>query len=158
MYTYSRAPTTFYRVEDADSCARRIEGVGIVARRQLRVDKYTWNHDATVDLVLNHLDWRSQKLSPFMSAFDDLERTQCEARRREDRGHRDVVIWEIDTTRRWKKGRRGRKNVVPRAEYRNLTNYAETHEFKIPKVALNMSECEWLFLNEIPECMIVRAW
>ena len=149
-----RAPTTFYRVEDEYSRARLETGAGIVARKQTRL---TWNHAATVALVLDHLDWWSQKLSPFISAFDDLERAQYEADRRKGEGHRDVVICEIDTTRRWKKGRRGRKNVVPRAEYRNLTNYAETHDFDIPEVALNMSGCEWLFLNEIPECMIVRA-
>lgn len=154
MYTYSRAPTTFYRVEDEYSCARLEKGAGIVARRQLRVDKYTWNHDATVRLVKEHLAWGSRKPSPFISAFDNLERAQYEADRREDKGRRKVVIWEIKTT----KGRGRNRQDWPRAEYRNLTNYAETHEFDIPEVALNMSEYEWLFLNEIPECMIVQAW
>ena len=146
-----RAPTTFYRVEDEYSRARLEKGAGIVARKQTRL---TWSHDATVDLVLDHLDWCSQKPSPFISAFDDLERAQYEADRRKEKGRRKVVIWEIKTT----KGRGRNRQDWPRAEYRNLTNYAKTHKFDIPDVALNMSECEWLFLNGIPECMIVRAW
>ena len=145
-----RAPTTFYRVEDEYSRARLEEGAGIVARKQTRL---TWSHDATVDLVLDHLDWWSQKPSPFISAFDDLERAQYEADSREHDGHLDVVIWEIKTT----KGRGRNRQDWPRAEYRNLTGYAKSRKFKIPKAALNMSECEWLFLNEIPECMVVRT-
>jgi hypothetical protein len=152
MYEYSRAPTTFYRVEDANSCARRIEGAGIVA---LSKTKYTWNNGATVRLVKNHLNWRSRKRSPFISVYDNLERARHEARRRVRRNHRDVVIWEIKTTSRGKR-RRGRKGM-PRAEYRNLTNYAEKRGLDIPEVALNMSECEWLFLKSIPECMIVQS-
>ena len=151
MYEYIHAPKTFYRVEDASSCARRIKGAGIVA---LRKTKYTWNDDATVRLVKDHLDWRSRKRSPFISVYDTLERAQYEARRRVRHNSSDVVIWEIKTTSRGKR-RRGRKDW-PRAEYRNLTKYAEKRGFDIPKVALNMSEHEWLFLRSIPECMIVR--
>jgi hypothetical protein len=150
MYTYSHAPTTFYRVEDEYSRARLEEGAGIVARKQTRL---TWSHDATVRLVKKHLAWGSRKPSPFISAFDDLGRAQYEADRRKEKGRRKVFIWVIKTT----KGRGRNRQDWPRAEYRNLTGYAKSRKFKIPKVALNMSECEWLFLNEIPECMIVRA-
>jgi serine/threonine-protein kinase RIO1 len=104
--------------------------------------------------VKDHLDWRSRKRSPFISVYDTLERAQYEARRRVRHNSSDVVIWEIKTTSKGKR-RRGRKDW-PRAEYRNLTKYAEKRGFDIPKVALNMSEHEWLFLKSIPECMIVR--
>jgi hypothetical protein len=152
MDEYIRAPTTFYRVEDASSCARLIEGVGIRARRQTT---YTWNHTALVKLVKNHLDWWNQSRSPFISVYDDLERAQHEAERREDKEHDEVVIWEIKTTRGRGRGRRARQNR-PRAEYRNLRGYAESRDFDIPDAAVKMSEYEWLFLNEIPEHMVVR--
>jgi hypothetical protein len=145
MDEYDRAPTTFYRVEDASSCARLIEGVGIRARRQTT---YTWNHTALVKLVKNHLDWWNPSRSPFISVYDDLERAQHEAERREDKEHHEVVIWEIETSIG--------KDTGSKAEYRNLRRYRKKQKFNIPGFAWNMSVHEWLFLNEIPEDMIVR--
>lgn len=150
MCVYHRAPTTFYRVEDASSCARWRKGVGI---RALRQTKYTWNHTAIVKLVKKHLNWKDRSHSPFISVYDNLERAEVEAERRENKGHDEVVIWEINTNR-GRKRRDGRKR--PRAEYRNLRGYADSHDFDIPDVAVNMSEYEWLFLNEIPEHMVVH--
>jgi hypothetical protein len=145
MDEYIRAPTTFYRVEDASSRARRSKGAGICARRQT---KYTWNHTALVKLVKKHLVWRNGSRSPFISVYDDLERAQHEAGRRVRDKHLEVVIWKIETS--------VGKDTGSKAEYRNLRRYRKKQKFNIPGFAWNMSVHEWLFLNEIPEDMVVR--
>jgi len=146
-YNYEPAPTTFFRVEDRSSCARLIDGLGIVARGQTSC---TWNHAATVELVQSHLDWQSRTPSPLISVYSDMERAQQEADRRVDAGRHEVVIWEIETSVGQRTG--------SRAYYRNLRRYRERHDFWIPKFAWNMSEFEWLFLNVIPEDMVVESW
>ena len=97
-----------------------------------------------MEMVENHLDWQNKNPSPFISVYSDERRAEIEARRRVRDGHDDVFIWEIDTNEA--------KNV---AQYRNLRRFAKKSGIWIPDFAWDNSEYEWLFLNQIPEAMIV---
>jgi hypothetical protein len=141
-----RAPTTFFRVESESSCARQREGRGIVAQRRSTL-KFSWDCSEIQEMVLNHLDWWSQIPSPFISVYSDRKRAEQEADRRVKTGQVDVVIWEINT-----------KKAKNKAQYRNLRRLAKKGGIKIPKVARNNSKYEWLFLNKIPDAMIVDNW
>lgn len=74
-------------------------------------------------------------------------RAEQEADRRMGDGHNDVVIWEINTNKA--------KYTV---QYRNLRRFAWNCGIDIPDRALKNSEHEWIFLNRIPDAMIVKGW
>lgn len=62
-------------------------------------------------------------------------------------GHNDVVIWEIDTNK-----------AKYEVQYRNLRRFAKNCGINIPDCALKNSEYEWIFLDRIPNAMIVEGW
>lgn len=98
-------------------------------------------------MVEDHLDWWSGIPSPFISVYSKRWRAEQEADRRVGDGHRDIVIWEIDTNKA--------KYAV---QYRNLRRFAWNSGIDIPDCALKNSEYEWIFLNRIPDAMIVQGW
>lgn len=141
-----RAPTKFFRVESESSCVRRREGRGIVAQKKSAL-KFSWDCPEILEMVENHLDWQSKIPSAFISVYSEMDRARQEADRRVETGHNDVVIWEIDTN-----------EAKYKAQYRNLRRFAKKGGIQIPKFASNNSKYEWLFLNQIPDAMIVEAW
>lgn len=146
MNNKPRAPTTFYRVNDASSCAQYVLGSGIEARAVTDLE-FTSQCPDVVDMVLDHLDWQSHERSPFISVYSKRSRADKEADRRVQSGCKDVVIWKIDT-----------KKAPWTADYRNVTLFAYNAGFDIPEYAEHNSLYEWLFVNRIPEKMIVRTW
>ncbi|KAM0714211.1 hypothetical protein Q7P37_009998 [Cladosporium fusiforme] len=144
--SHSRKPTTFFRVESDSSRARWRERKGIVARKKTALS-FRRACPEFLEMVENHLDWGSGVPSPFISVYSEMQRAQQEADRRMEEGHNGVVIWEIDTYKA--------RNKV---EYRNLRPFTEKYGIHIPGRALNNSKYEWIFLNRIPDAMIVKAW
>lgn len=43
-------------------------------------------------------------------------------------------------------------------QYRNLRRFARNCGIEIQDCALKNSEHEWIFLNRIPDAMIVKGW
>jgi hypothetical protein len=100
MFYHPRAPTEFFRVEDASSRASYVRRKGIFAE-----DEY-----ARVDFgragarlrarVKQHLRWENRHPTPFISAYSDEDVARDEAKRRCRDGKQDVRIYIIDTDRR----------------------------------------------------------
>lgn len=146
IMSHSPKPTTFFRVESDSSRARLRKGKGIIARKRTALS-FSRTCPEFREIVENHLDWWSSVPSPLISVYSEMRRAEQEADRRMGDGHNDVVIWEIDTNE-------ARYEV----QYRNLRPFAEGCGIYIPECAWNNSRCEWIFLNRIPDAMIVNAW
>jgi hypothetical protein len=144
--SHSPNPTTFFRVESDSSRARRRKGKGIVARKRTALN-FSRTCPEFLEMVENHLDWWSGIPSPFISVYSEMRRAEIEAERRKKDGHNDVVIWEIDTN-----------EAKYEVQYRNLPRFAWKCGIDIPECAKNNSEYEWIFLNRIPDAMIVGDW
>jgi hypothetical protein len=141
-----QTPTTFFRVESKTSCARRRGRRGILAQKRSTL-RFSPDCPEILEMVLDHLYWRSKIPSPFISVYSDLDRAEQEADRRVKDRHEDIVIWVIDT------------NLAKyKTQYRNLRRFAKKGGVEIPKFAQHNSEHEWLFLNKIPDAMIVGSW
>jgi hypothetical protein len=145
MSYYLRAPTKFFRVEDASSRASYVRRKGIFAE----------DEDAWVDFdragarlfaqVEQHLRWANRRPTPFISAYSDEEVAWNEAERRCCVGKQDVRIYVIDTERK-----------VEPIEYRHIRGLANMVGLDIDEKAQNNSEYEYVFLHYIPEDLIVE--
>jgi hypothetical protein len=143
-YSY-RAPTEFFRVEDASSRAFYVRRKGIFAE-----DRYAWvdfdRAEARLfDHVKRHLRWANRRPTPFISAYSNKEVAWKEAERRCRVGKQDVRIYIIDTERK-----------VEPIEYRHIRGLANMVELPIDKKAQNNSKYEYVFLHYIPEDLIVK--
>lgn len=95
------APPDLYRVIDKSSQARYIPGKGIYAEdTDTIVDfKKTHKHSTLYWRLRDHLDWASDRASPFISTYSSLFVAEREARRRVRAGKEDVRIYKIDTAK-----------------------------------------------------------
>jgi hypothetical protein len=142
-YNY-RAPTDFFRVEDASSRASYVRGKGIFAE-----NKHAWVDFGRAGARLRaqieqHLRWANKRPTPFISAYSDEDVARDEAKRRCRDGKQDVRIYIIDTDRR-------RAAIA----YRHICGVARKVGLRIAKKAQNNAKYEYIFLHHIPECMIV---
>jgi hypothetical protein len=144
MHYFARNPTVFFRVQDEYSQAQYRKHKGILSRNQSNAS-FDPRFFKTKQNIQDHLDWASRKPSAYISVYSDWSTANREATRRLADGHRDVVIWKIDT-------RKGHRVV----QYRNIRLLALRCGIWVPRKAWSNSEHEWLFLHAVPESMITR--
>lgn len=144
--SYPKAPTKFFRVDDADSRAVYIKGEGIFAE-----DDYKWvDFDGTgarlFGQIKRHLRWANRRPTQFISAYFDKDVAWREAERRRLDGKKDVRIHIINTKKR--------KEAI---EYRYVRRLAKKVGLSIRDEAWNNSKYEYIFLRRIPQSMIVKT-
>lgn len=97
--------------------------------------------------VKAHLRWRNRKPTPFISVYADWDTAWKEAKRRKKDGKKSrVTLTSIDVSQ-----------VRGELEYRNMRRLCSSLRIWIPGNAWNNSEHEWIFLNHIPEHVIVSV-
>jgi hypothetical protein len=141
------APRVFYRVEDADSSARYVEGKGILAADTETVVHFANKGDTLLRQVKQHLHWGNRRPTPFISTYCYKSAAWREAKRRAERGKEDVAVYKIDMNR-----------ARERAEYRDIRRLASELGLYIEPNAWNNSEHEWIFLHCVPEEAVVELW
>lgn len=107
-------------------------------------------------IVLNHLDWSSESLSPLISVTEDREWAFQQARRRKKQGEANVVVHEICISKRRlrKYERRGK-----RISYRQVYKWLDLARARLPRYAnYACTDQEHLFLHEIPGIFIVKTF
>jgi hypothetical protein len=139
------APRVFYRVEDADSSARYVEGKGILAADRKTVVHFGDKGDALFDQVKTHLRWSNRRPTPFISTYCDEFAVRMEAYRRSKRGKEDVRVYKINMD-----------DTDEPAEYRDVRRLARYLGLHIGAKAWHNSEHEWIFLHRIPDGAIVE--
>jgi hypothetical protein len=144
MFYHPRAPTEFFRVEDASSRASYVRRKGIFAEDEYAGVDFDRAGAHLFDQVEQHLRWENRRPTPFISAYSDEKVARDEAKRRCRDGKQDVRIYIIDTDRR-------REPI----EYRHIRGVARKVGLRIEEEAWNNSEYEYIFLHHIPQCMIV---
>jgi hypothetical protein len=140
------APRVFYRVEDADSSARYLDGEGIFAADIDTVVYFGNMGDALFDQVEQHLKWRNRNPTPFISTYCDESAARREAERRDRQGKKNVKIYKIDMD-----------DTPERREYRDVRRLARNLRLRIETNAWHNSEHEWIFLHHIPD-EAVEEW
>ncbi|KAH0596039.1 hypothetical protein MHUMG1_05898 [Metarhizium humberi] len=138
----------FYRVEDEQSQAVTTPGKGISAAGRADLNLSAMHGNQAEELrwnLQNHLDWSSNYESPFISAYDDEDVAFSIAEgRREKLGREHVTVTKIDVSK-----------VHGQIEFRELRPLAERLGVWIPDKAYHNSECEWIFLHDIPDEAVV---
>lgn len=143
---YQNAPTIFFRVQDEDSRDQYRDSKGIYATAQsnsMLFDIKKHYYDIR-DEVVKHLNWDNRDPTCLISTYANESVAQDQAQRRIDNGKEEVVILVIDTSQ-----------YLGGAQYRDLRKLVEKIGLSIPKKAGNNSEYEWVFLDHIPDYMIV---
>lgn len=140
------APRVFYRVEDADSGARFVKKVGILAADTDTVVDFEGEQAALPDQVKRHLDWGNRIPTPFISTYSSEFTARNEAERRLRRGKVDVTIYKIDT-----------RSTHKRVEYRDVRRLADKLRVTIQDEAWHNSKYEWIFLHCVPDDA-VEVW
>ena len=143
--------------------AWRIETKDSMARYSRRVDAILASSSRSVPMnvgcrkiVLNHLDWSSESLSPLISVTEDRDWAFHEARRRKMQGATNVVVHEIRISKRRlrKYERRGK-----RISYRHIHKWLALARADLPRYAnYACTDREYLFLHEIPGIFIVKTF
>ncbi|KAK8932782.1 hypothetical protein H634G_07096 [Metarhizium anisopliae BRIP 53293] len=138
----------FYRVEDEHSQAVTTPGKGISAAGRADLNLSAMHGNQAEELrwnLQNHLDWSSNYESPFISAYDDEDVAFSIAEgRKEKLGREHVTVTKIDVSK-----------VHGQIEFRELRPLAERLGVWIPDKAYHNSECEWIFLHDIPDEAVV---
>ena len=89
----------FWRVTDANTAAKYHRGNGFIAGEPHAV--VTLNPSTPLEVedtkmyILQHLNWRNRRPTPFISVYTDFETAENEALRRRKESKKDVVLWEI---------------------------------------------------------------
>lgn len=138
------APREFYRVEDARSRARYVDGEGIFAEDTDTPVRFANRGTTLRDQINEHLHWGNRNPTPFISTYCDEHAARNEAERRVGRGMEDVRIYFIDMDASYE-----------RAEYRNLRLLATNLDLQIMNNARHNSLHEWVFLHHIPDSAVV---
>jgi hypothetical protein len=138
------APRIFYRVEDADSSARYVDGEGILAADTETVVNFGNKGEALFEQVEQHLNWSNRDPTPFISTYCYESAAWGEARRRVRRGKKHVKIYKIDMD-----------ETCERAEYRDIRHLSWRLGLNIEQNAWNNSEHEWIFLYRVPDEAVV---
>jgi hypothetical protein len=98
--------------------------------------------------LLEHLDWSSDRPSPFISTSRDREWVRGEARRREQAGHTNVRMYEIsinDEDLNDYERRHGR------LYWKGVMRWLDLAQLGIPRYAdFEGTRNEYLFLHHIP--------
>jgi hypothetical protein len=139
------APRVFYRVEDADSSARYVDGEGILAADTETVVNFGNKGKTLFEQVEQHLDWSNRDPTPFISTYCYESAAWWEAERRVRRRKEDVTIYKIDMNR-----------THERAEYRDIRRLARELRLDIETNAWHNSEHEWIFLHHVPDEAVVE--
>lgn len=144
----------YYRCEDDESRARFVRGQGIVAKSQEPVPmnpKTRKDQARVVEPVLEHLDWRSRRPSPFISTSRSKKWVYKEARRRVEAGRTNVRVYRILIPHQYHDGqRRGRRNTT--AFCKSVMAWLDLANEEIPWYAnFAATDDEYLFLHCIPE-------
>lgn len=136
----------FFRVQDEHSRAQYLSFEGIYAEDQS--SSMTFNirmHYRNIrDEIEKHLDWANRDPTCLISTYARQDVAEKQARLRIDQGREEVVIFVIDPAQE-----------SGGAQYRNLRMLAKKVDFQIPDQASNNSKYEWIFLEQIPDHMIV---
>ncbi|KAK8913380.1 hypothetical protein VCV18_011386 [Metarhizium anisopliae] len=146
-----------YRVSDNSAQARWVRGRGILTPQspdEAEIRPFLewprtpqWELQRYAESLLDHLEWTSDRISPFISATKDYGWAKGEALRRVEDEEENVVIYHIET-----EGPEG--NV----QFRPLGSILQ--RLGIPEDELNhgaqaLLDHECLFLYEIPDDAIV---
>lgn len=135
----------FFRVQDEHSRAQYdFDGIYAEDQSSSMTFNIQMHHGNIRDEIEKHLDWANRNPTCLISTYARQDVAEAQARRRIDRGREEVVIFVIDPARE-----------PGGAKYRNLRMLAEKVDFQIPDQAWNNSEYEWIFLEQIPDHMIV---
>lgn len=141
-----------FRVEDDSSIAFYMEGLGIFAALgEEWVPLYPKGFKGMSileQMVWDHLDWYNRTPTPFISASSNKDWALNEARRRQEAGKTNVVVYQIF--------RRQYHVKYPYFEsVRTLLNRAQSH---IPSHAdYPCTNYEYLFLHHIPDEFITEV-
>jgi hypothetical protein len=142
-----------WRVENRESKAcfnERMDAILASSSRSVPMNK------GCREIVLNHLDWYSECLSPLISVTVDRDWAFHEARRRKMQGMTNVIVHEIciSRSRRHKYQRRGGRVV-----YHRISTWLNLAKTKLPKYAsYGSTNQEILFLHRIPGIFIVKTF
>jgi hypothetical protein len=137
------APRVFYRVEDADSSARYVDGKGILAADTKTVVNFGDKGDTLLRQVKQHLHWGNRRPTPFISTYCDESAALREADRRVGRD-KDVTVYKIDMD-----------DTHERVEYRDVRRLATKLGLRIEPNAWHNSKHEWIFLRHVPDEAVV---
>ncbi|KAJ9484650.1 hypothetical protein VN97_g8722 [Penicillium thymicola] len=142
-----------WRVETRESMAcfnRRTDDILASSSRSVPMN------EGCREIVLNHLDWYSESLSPLISVTVDRDWAFHEARRRKMQGMTNVVVHEIciSKSRLHKYERRGSRVI-----YKRISRWLDLAKTKLPEYASYAStNQEFLFLYRIPGIFIVKTF
>jgi len=136
----------FFRVQDEHSRAQYLNSEGIFAEDQSTSMTFNirMHYRSIQDEIEKHLDWANRDPTCLISTYARQDVAEEQARLRINRGREEVVIFVIDTAQ-----------GIGGAQYRNLRPLARKVNFQIPDQAWNNSKYEWIFLEQIPDHMIV---
>lgn len=139
-------PTTFFRVQDEDSRAQYLDSEGIYAQDLFTSMTFDIKkHCSSIrDEIQKHLDWYNRDPTCLISTYASESVAKSQAKLRIERGKKEVVILVIETSQE-----------LGGAQYRNLRKLARKVDLRIPYEAWHNSEYEWVFLEHIPDHMIV---
>ncbi|PLB38875.1 uncharacterized protein BDW47DRAFT_104455 [Aspergillus candidus] len=141
-----------WRVEDEDSMAqfdRRTNAILAKSRRRVPMNERCRR------ILLNHLDWSSRSLSPFISVTKNKAWAFREAQRRILQGKTDVVVHEIRVSKsRLRRYERSGKELV----YGRTLTWLRRACTDLPECAnYESTDYESLFRHQIPGIFIVKS-
>lgn len=106
--------------------------------------------------LLNHLNWKCESPSPYVSVTTDREWAFCEASRRKGQGETGVVVYEIRVSRHLLDAHK--KKTGKRITYGKVENLLFRAGVSVPDYAdYRCTYQEYLFLHEIPRIFIVNT-
>ncbi|KAH7563664.1 hypothetical protein BM1_00711 [Bipolaris maydis] len=97
MNNIEPVPLTLFRVQHGSSFTYHDENEGFVAKGHYWMD---YSHWVNPTKVRKHLDWwdKSSEPSPFISLFSNLPDARERASFHQGKGHRDIVIAQVNLT------------------------------------------------------------